>query len=291
MPDFSVITCVSNPDVYQSCLVDSVNRVRSRHDIEIIPIINNNNLYSASNALNIGIDAAKSDNLVFVHQDVVLLDDWFDLLRKAIEQTDDDWGVIGSAGIDLKYSRNDIGAWGGAKSVDTVAVGTVYEHHDAVGNKPYWDGCKELCQIHCADECLFVLNKATGLRFDSQFNGFHFYGVDVCLQARAAAYKVYGCHLPIIHYGKYSTSFVGDKKYWVYFRYLYNKWRLRFPELLGTHMHWGVNPKYDSRELTSYIPMTISDNDGLSVSIKSMGIQKIILDSDSTKHYITDEEN
>lgn len=289
MPDYSVITCISKPDVYETCLLDSINKSRGRFDIEIIPIINNANLYSASNALNVGIDAAKSNNLIFVHQDVRLLGDWFQTLSNIIDNVPDDWGILGSAGIDLQYSRKDIGRWGGAKEVDTVAVGTVYDSDESLEIGPYWNGAKDITKSHCADECLFVLNKKTGLRFDTQFTGFHFYGVDICLQARAAAYSVYCAHLPIIHYGQYSASFTGDNKYWVYLRYLYNKWRLQFPDMLGTHMHWGSEQDSNiSNELTSYISLAIEDDSGLSVGIKAMGIEKARFTIDKHQHFIED---
>jgi len=131
-----------------------------------------------------------------------------------------------------------------------------------------------LTSVHCADECVIVVNKRTGLRFDSMFHGFHFYGVDMCLQARAAAYKVFCAHLPIIHYGKYSASMSGHNKYWTYLRYLHNKWQLRFPEMLGTHMHWADG------ELTGYIPISLEANDGTTVSLKAMGLGKVVLTTD-----------
>lgn len=293
MPDFSVITCISKPDIYHSCLLDSVNQTRGKFDIEIIPIINNNNLYSASNALNIGIDAAKSNVLIFAHQDIRLLENWFELLEKLIDEMPEDWGILGSAGISIDFNRVDIGRWGGAKEVDTVAVGTVYDSDEAA--EPYWNGIKDLTKSHCADECLFVLNKSTGLRFDTQFTGFHFYGVDICLQARAAAYSVYCAHLPIIHYGQYSASFTGDKKYWVYLRYLHNKWRLQFPEMLGTHMHWApVSEELHTdeieigRELTSYISLKLENDCGTSVGIKALGIEKAKFTIDRHHHFIED---
>lgn len=287
MSKFSIITCISKPDIYQSCLLDSVNESRRDFDIEIIPVINSENLYSASNALNIGIDASKSDILIFAHQDVRLLGDWFNYLSDLINELPEDWGVLGSAGIGTQFTRENIGKWGGAKDVDTVAIGTVYHRDDYVWDNPYWNGIKELSPAHCADECLFVLNKSTGLRFDSQFTGFHFYGVDICLQARAAAYGVYCAHLPIIHYGKYSASFTGDKKYWVYLRYLYNKWRLRFPEMLGTHIHWGEDPIYGTKELTSYISLNL-ESENSEVGIRAMGIERAKFSVDKQYHYIED---
>lgn len=278
MPKFSIITCISRPDVYSKCLLDSINKNRKKHDIEIIPIINNDNKYSASNALNIGIDVAKSDILIFAHQDIRLLHDWFDKLNDVLDKLDDNWGVIGSAGMALQYGRKDIGRWGGSLDVRTVAVGSVWDTDENLSNPPYWDGIKDLTAVHCVDECVFVLNKRTGLRFDSMFTGFHFYGVDMCLQARSAAYNVYCAHLPIIHYGKYSASFIGDRKYWVYFRFLHYKWHHRFPELLGTHMHWAPG------ELTSYIPIGLEDESGTTIQLKAMGVGKTRFYTDKDKH-------
>jgi len=290
MPDVSVITCVSRPDVYQKCLLTSVQQNRRdskvNPDVEIIPIFNDGNRYSASNALNIGLDVARSDVLVLAHQDVRLLYRWFDKLLDVTREIPDDWGVLGSAGIALDYARKDIGRWGGALNTDTVAVGSVWDDDSKLGEPPYWDGTKDLTKVHCADECLLVLNRKTGLRFDSLFTGFHFYGVDLCLQARAAGYGVYCTHLPIIHYGQYSASFTGDYKYWVYLRLLYNKWRLRFPELLGTHMHWNAVQYSDGGiveeipELTSYINITLDGGDGFGAQIRAMGLNQVRLNSD-----------
>jgi hypothetical protein len=287
VPKFSIITVVSRPEVYDACLLRSLRDTRRHHDIEIIPVLNEDNRYSASNALNIGIDVARADVLVFVHQDVRLLYRWFDRLTELLDEVPHDWGIIGSAGIALQYGRMDIGKWGGALHTDTVAVGSVWDADDKLGQVPYWDGSKSLTTVHCADECLLVLNKRTGLRFDSLFTGFHFYGVDLCLQARAAAYHVYCAHLPIIHYGRYSASFIGDKKYWVYLRLLYNKWKLRFPELLGTHFHWSQEQrellnkeKIEIPELTSYIDVSLDGGDGFGVYLKAMGLHKIKLQSD-----------
>ena len=274
MLDFSVICCVSKPDVFEKCLLASINECRAGYDIEVIPVINNDNRYSASNALNVGIDTCRSDIMIFAHQDVRLLYDWFKTLDEVVQQAPEEWGIIGTAGIAAKYGRKDIGTWGGALNVDTVAIGSVWDSDESLGEPPYWDGIKELTRAHCADECLIAVNKRTGLRFDSMFHGFHFYGVDMCLQARAAAYEVYCANLPIIHYGKYSASMANHNKYWTYLRYLHNKWRLRFPEMLGTHMHWAEN------ELTSYIPVGLEANDGTEVSLKAMGLRKVVLATD-----------
>lgn len=287
MPDFSIVSVISRPQIFESCLLSSIDENRRHHDVEIIPIFNDGNRYSASNALNIGMDVARSDIVIFAHQDVRFLYRWFDNLSETLKTIPDNWGILGTAGINLGFTRKDIGKWGGALNVDTVAVGSVWDSDESLGQVPYWDGTKDLSPIHCADECVLVVNKRTGLRFDAQFTGFHFYGVDACLQARAAGYSVYGSHLPIIHYGKYSASFSGDRKYWVYLRFLYNKWRLRFPEVLGTHFHWSheIRESYHGNvehvpELTSYIDVNLTSNDGLGVHLKAMGVGKVKLRTD-----------
>jgi hypothetical protein len=273
-PDFSIICCVSKPQVFEECLLDSINKCRGKHNIEIIPVLNNDNRYSASNALNIGIDTCRSDNIIIAHQDVRLLGDWFTTLQGLLDTISDDWGVIGTAGIALKYGSRDIGRWGGALVVDTVAVGSVWDNDLYDKMPPYWDGTKDLVPAHCADECLIIVNRQTGLRFDPMYRGFHFYGVDMCLQARSAAYKVYCAHLPIVHYGKYSASMQGSSGYWSYLRYLHSKWCLRFPELFGTHMHWTAEG------LVSYIPLGLESHDGITIDLKAMGIGKVVLSTD-----------
>lgn len=277
MPDFSIICCISQPDVFDKCLLRSIYEAKDDYDVEVIPIFNHDNRYSASNALNIGADVARSDTLIFVHQDVRLLSNWFELLESNLQLMPKEWSILGSAGINLQYGRKDIGKWGGALVQDTVAVGSVWFSDENIDKSPDWSGIKELTHTHCVDECLMVVNRRSGLRFDSMFNGFHFYAVDLCLQARSAAYPVYCTHLPIVHYGKYSASVSEDNKYWPQLRYLHHKWKMRFPELLGTHMHWA------DKELTSYIPISIVSDDEQEVRIKAMGLTKVVLAADKQR--------
>lgn len=269
MPDYSIVSCISKPDVYDRCVLTSANSCRHGFDIEFVPILNSEGLYSASLALNVGLDSSRSDIIIICHQDVSLVGNWFEILEKTIAKLPDDWAILGSAGISLECSRRDVGFWGGTKGDEEFIVGSVWDDDSKLGELPYWNGIKEITKVHCVDECLFVLRKSTGLRFDPSFNGFHFYGVDICLQARAAGYGVYCADLPIVHYGKYSASFTDDSRYWSFFRKLKAKWDLMFPQLFGTHMHWADD------EMTSYIPVEIVSEDGFELQLKSMGISKM----------------
>jgi len=274
MSDFSVVCLVSKPEVFDKCLLKSIYKSRNDYDVEIIPIFNPVNRYSASVALNIGLEVSNSDYVITVHQDVTLLQNWFEILDDNISRLPSDWAVLGSAGIALEYGCKDIGVWGGALNVDTVAVGSVWSSEDTTSGNPDWAGAKELKQTHCVDECLMVVNKKSNIKFDQKFNGYHFYGVDYCMQARSIAKKIYCSHLPIIHYGKYSASMDNNNRYWHFLRYLYSKWHYRYPELLGTHMHWGEDG------ITSYIPMQMESDDGKTVQILSMKAEKVNLNTD-----------
>lgn len=275
MPDFSVVTCISDPGLYDRILLESAYRARGRHDVEFIPVLNTGGQYSAAHACNIGVELARADRVVIVHQDVRLLgDDWFAHLDLVLGTLPEEWAVVSAAGIAAKYGRADIGKWGGARHTDTVAVGQVWDSDESLGRPPYWNGEKRTQPIHAADECLMVLNRRHGLRFDARFSGFHFYGVDVCMQARAAGFQIYGADLPIVHYGKHSASLVGDKKYWVYLRYLHNKWKFLFPEVYTTHMHWL------GEDITSYIPMNLESGEGPPVIIRAMGLGRVRLAGD-----------
>lgn len=275
MPDFSIITCISDPSLYNHILLESAHRARGKHDIEFVPVINTNNQYSAADACNIGIELARSDRLIFVHQDVRFLgDDWFAYLDLIIGTLPEEWAVVSAAGIGLKYGRYDIGKWGGAIHTDTVGVGQVWHTDEDLHLPPYWNGDTVTQKMHAADECLLVLNRKHDLRFDAKFAGFHFYGIDICLQARAAGYDVYGSNLPIIHYGKHSNSLVGDQKYWVYLRYLHNKWKYLFPDVYTTHMHWNGD------QITSYIATSLEPEYGPPVTIRAMGLGKVNIAGD-----------
>lgn len=258
---YSVITCVSDPKIYEECLLRSIYSIKHNH-VEIVPIINVKNIYSAAVANNIGLQVSRSDWVIFAHQDVALKDDWFNNLDKLISENNGA-AIISAAGI--RKNHDGIGRWGGSLSIDSAAVGKVWNDNVL---EPDWNGSKITQPIYAGDECLIVMDRKLKLQFDQRFTGFHFYGIDLCLQAQAAGYQVLGANMPIIHYGKHSSSMSEGNKYWIYFKLLHDKWKRLFPEVYTTHMHWvGDN-------LTSYIPTQL-ESDGLKLTVKASSITKI----------------
>jgi len=257
---YSVVCCISDKEIFNDCLLKSIKK-QKRLDIEYVPIFNYSGIYNASQALNAGREVARGDYIIYAHQDIALLPGSLEKLDNLLTK---DIKIIGAAGIDLKYGSLDIGSWGGKTQINQkLAVGTVYNDDDEfVSKAPYWNGVKEATAVHCIDECFFAASKDIKLKFDESLDGFHFYGIDYSLQARKAGYDVYSADIPIIHYGKYSTSMGKNNRYWKILRYLYTKWSAAFPELLTTHMNWNL-----FGEVSSQIGFRLKSDDGIEVQV------------------------
>src|SRR5262245_28323809 len=90
--DWAVVSAVNNDAVLRSCLLSSpeINTASE--------VILQTGYQSAASAYNAGIERAKSDVLVLVHQDVFLPNGWVDQLRNAVEHLeakDPRWAVAG----------------------------------------------------------------------------------------------------------------------------------------------------------------------------------------------------
>lgn len=109
-PIISFITCVSNWDKYNREVGASISALDLPPDrYEEIPIDNTNNLFSAAQALNRGIQRSRGTFLVLCHQDIVFPHDWVTRLLeriKEVEGRDPNWGVIGLAGCLRNGSRS-----------------------------------------------------------------------------------------------------------------------------------------------------------------------------------------
>jgi glycosyltransferase involved in cell wall biosynthesis len=159
------ITCVSDWKMYESCVVSSLEQMNSSQEkIEQVPINNKDNQFSASQALNIGLEKASGDFIIFCHQDVVFPQHWLSKLFRRIEELEQyvtSWGVIGFAG----------------RCADGSQSGHIEDPRGEFFHPPLPR------QVQTLDELCLVIRKDSGLRFDEYFNNFHLYGADLCLTA------------------------------------------------------------------------------------------------------------
>lgn len=166
---------------------------------------------SAAVAYNRALAATTAEIVVFAHHDVFLPEGWERLLAArlaALTAADPGWAVAGAFGI-----------------------GT-----DGAGYGPVWS--TSLSQIvgrvtlapvavQSLDECLIVLRRAAGLRFDEGLPNFHLYGTDIVQQARARGLGAWALPLPLVHNDGYKDSLGPD--FAAPFHYLRRKWRAALP--------------------------------------------------------------
>ncbi len=245
-PKYSIVTCVSDYEIYEKCLLKSLRLFRNHDNLyEVIPIDNRNNAYSAAEACNLGMMISNSDYIIVCHQDISLLNDFFsklDLYIKKLRKAN--WGILGCAGVAIDSSKN-VG-----KIYNTFSSDNISESIDK--KVLYYDGLSDLTEVYSIDECLFVINKKPDIRFSNELRGFHLYGVDLCFNYSINGYKIYAAELPVIHYGEFSGSMIYDKDYWKSLRSTVYKWKDHVPVMHGTYADWDCSSK-DSLIITSHL--------------------------------------
>lgn len=165
---------------------------------------------SASKAYNDAIDKSQNDLIVFVHQDIVLPEQWISDLQRALEcldQDDPEWGVIGSYGETL----NDRGR------------GYVYSSGRGIIGKPF----ERPARIQTLDEIVLIIRKSSGLRFDNTLPHFHFYGADICMTAEQMGKKNYAISAFCVH--NTQQNWVLGPEFYQCYRHIKRKWRKSLP--------------------------------------------------------------
>lgn len=197
----SFVSCVSDADAYQRWVGSSLRE----SDCEQIAIDNADNAWSASEALNMGWERARGDLLVFCHQDVEFPPGWILAMREQISRVDQvsggKWGMAGTFG----------------------RLGRRYFGHvdDRYGRRR--EGEALPAPVETLDEHCLIARRALPLRFDESLDGFHLYGVDICLQALSLGLANYAIDACVRHLG-------GGEKGAEYYRLrskLERKWQRR----------------------------------------------------------------
>ncbi len=204
--NWTVISATNNDEVLKSCLLNSPDIQRASE------VILQRGYSSAAAAYNSGLDKAKTDLVIFVHQDVYLPAGWIDSLQTALDRlskTDPNWGVLG--------------VWGVNK---TCEEGTGFLYCTGL-RRLIGDGFDGVHQVRSLDEVLLIVRKSSNLRFDEQLTGFHMYGTDICLEAGRRGMKSYAIPAFCIHntngYGMLPFSF------WHGYFFMRRKWRSELP--------------------------------------------------------------
>jgi glycosyltransferase involved in cell wall biosynthesis len=166
---------------------------------------------SAAIAYNDAIEKAKSDIIVFVHQDVYFPDNWLDELArtlKYLEDTNPSWGVLGCFGSSKDRP-------GGVGRVYTTGLGLHGNHI----HKPE--------VIETVDEIVIVIRKSSGLRFDPFLPHFHLYGTDICMSAREKGMACYAIPTFCIHNANINMNL--PKEFFECYHHIKKRWKQFLP--------------------------------------------------------------
>jgi len=182
---FSIVTLVNNKDVYTDFLNDLM-RQNCRFNFEVIALPNFSNEYqSCSEALNIGLDISESDYVIMCHQDLRVNPSWLSNIAdriKDLKVSNVNFGVLGIAGSSL------------INNVDTDALYLDYIFAETV---KYYGNYKE---IQTLDELCLIVQKDNDIRFDEKnFDHYHVYGADLCLQYLEKGFKNFSINAPCKH--------------------------------------------------------------------------------------------
>lgn len=196
-PVFSIVCVYNDESVMKEFLLEGLKKQKPCY--ELITLDNRSKTFSsAAAALNHGGRQASGEYIIFVHQDVMLLQpDWLER-AEALLRGLKDMGVSGVAGM-IK-----------AKAPSVMRIGTVPV------DSGIWFVChgpdKEpsLCkkdidvpvQVQTLDEQLLLVPRETfeKLEFDEKTcPGWHLYGVDYALSCGKTGLKAYVLPLPVWH--------------------------------------------------------------------------------------------
>ena len=168
----SFVVCVSDEAIFKAnFLASPCLRHGSAH--EVIPI---RNCPSAADGLNAGIERAKYDWVVCVHQDVVLPKSWKQCLARQLRQARRRFGPIGVAGV---YGVGEVippPEPGGPFAVCAPAGSSIAAERFVTG-----PSCRP--RSRRSTSCCWSCGAMRGCDLTRRW-GFILYGADVCLQAR-----------------------------------------------------------------------------------------------------------
>jgi len=181
---FSFGSLVTNLEEYQG-MVNSAKAAGFSDDCcEYLYLDNTSeNRFDGFSGFNHLLKQANAKYLIFCHQDILFTDsDKNDLLNKIkeIERLDPHWGLLGNAGY-TEFCHKAIRITD--KNFDNINFGKLPQ------------------KVVSLDENFIVLNRSANIVASANMEGFHLYGIDICLNAKNFGYASYVIDFHLTHNG------------------------------------------------------------------------------------------
>jgi glycosyltransferase involved in cell wall biosynthesis len=220
-PTFSIITIVNNKDQYQNFL-DDLKKQKFNNIFEVIALPNFNNEYkSASEALNVGKDIAEGEYVIYCHQDIRVPDDWLQKIYRHVSSLNN-IGFVGMAGV--LYTDDNMPI----KKQDAAIYLSNFNSKNEKNSDSYRKIVGSSFEVQCLDELCIIGKRSDPYRFDEvNFNHYHWYGADICLQALNDGRKNYAIDAECFHISDGISNLLNPSHKEHYIngaKLLYNKW-------------------------------------------------------------------
>ena len=201
-----VVAVTSKGEILQdNFLASPCLRTQHKHQILI-----QEGFVSAATAYNDAIEKAVYDLIVFVHQDVILPEDWLSQLQCSLDHLeikDPSWGVLGCGGI----------------TRDGLGRGHVYSSGLGIIGEPF----VRPAPVQTLDEIVLILKKASALRFDEQLPNFHLYGADICMRAASMGLGCYAISAFCVH--NTQQNLILTNEFYEAYRHIKQVWKDQLP--------------------------------------------------------------
>lgn len=180
---YTFCTLVTRLDEYLEMVESAKNKGFVGDDVEFLYFDNQkSNCADGYLGINVALQTAQGEYLIFCHQDIVFFDDdreKLDTCLKELEHKNKNWAVCGNAGRDylgdLKVRITD-------PAMDNLSV----------GNFPV--------SVVSLDENFLILNRKNRFANSSALlNGFHLYALDLCQNAIAMGLACYVIDFHLLH--------------------------------------------------------------------------------------------
>ena len=219
----SIIIC-SKYKVLQPSLLDNIAKTIVV-EYEIISIDNSENKYSIYEAYNIGWKKSKFPYLCFVHEDVKFhTQNWGEKIINHLQIPTT--GICGIAGRDLltrvpaSWNKN----LSGANIIQSYA-GTSKKSKRRLVPAGY---CANTRSVVSLDGVILCMRRElmTNIGFDEQFNGFHGYDFDICIQSIVKGYTNYVMYDVLLEHFSAGNP---DGNYYSTLIKVFKKWQNELP--------------------------------------------------------------